>query len=620
MITLDPIEIPRMGDEELAAEDERQRALSELERLASPESLQGIRVPPPPGMARQDPGGRVYPSGQMPPPDPRTAARGAEDVYGSDPFGGRAPRPIDPGTRGALERSAQPRPELLAALRQRQAQQPTAPGAAMALGNPAGPPQASPEAAPPAEDAGPRSKLGRLMAARQGNERDYTGVDVADAIARPFRAIARGLAYASGRQPGQMASWGDQARARDRQADADALRAQQAQDQLAGNAANRELAARRVAATEENARTLAGSREANAALQAQREDRQSAIAARALDLRAQGMEATEALTQARLEDIRDRMTARQEARDPESAASQRAQERFGRHVDYIGQVSGRDLDISAEGMSVDDVRAMEQGLGLPRHVREPRGRGGGSGPLGRPEWFTGSDAEWGALGATGRRSAILRHSQRSGSEEDGNPEVILGSGIRFGGSVDAPTIRSVRDGLAEARGQSAALGTIDRIARERGARALVDPRIEADLVAATQAMMAMVATMRNTGVINPGEAPTIEAAIPNPRDLRQQTLGEVQRRVNAFRTLLEQRVNARLGVLGVTDADQRRVTQWLRSGSLGGGQRTEQRPAAPAGGPQSDRVRVRHPDGRSGSIPRSRLDAARAAGFEVVDG
>lgn len=239
--------------------------------------------------------------------------------------------------------------------------------------------------------------------------------------------------------------------------------------------------------------------------------------------------------------------------------------------------------------------------------------------MGRPPWFAGDDAEWGALGATGRRSAILRHSQASGADAEGFPEVIPGSGIRFGGDVDSVTVRQVRQGLIGARSHAAALGTIDRIARERGASATVDPRIEADLVASTQAMMAMVAQLRNTGIINPAEAPTIEAAIPNPTSMRQMTLGEVQRRVNSFRNLLDQRVRAQLSANGVDEAGQEQISRWLRSGSMGGGGAGAQR-AAPAGGPQSDMVRVRRPDGSERSVPRRLAERARARGWEVIDG
>lgn len=597
MIELDPIEVPRMTDPAYEAEDKRQRALERLEAIAQT--------------------GTVYPPGQTPPPDPTTAARGAADVYGDDPFGGGPRQPLDAGTQGALQRAATPRPELLAAIRARQGMSPpNVPG----RGEPPAPPSA--EANPPPQDEGPRAKLGRLLAARQEpQERDYTGIDVADAIATPFRALARGLAYASGRAPGPTTRWGDQARARDRQADADAQRTAQAQAQMAGQAQDRALAERRVGAQERAQAALERRQDALTATGMQREDRMGRIGERALELRAQGMEASAALTQARLEAIQSTQAEREAMRDPNSPISAQARERLSRELGFLSEASGQTYNIPVEGLSASDVEAIERRLGVPRHVRQrASGSGGGAGgALGRPEWFGGSDQEWSALGATGRRSAILRHSQRSGEEEAGFPEVILGSGIRFGGDVDDVTIRDVRRGLTEARSHAAALGTIDRIARERGASATVDPRVEADLVAATQAMMAMVAEMRNTGVINPGEAPTIQAAIPNPTSLRQTTLGEVQRRVNSFRSLLEDRVRARLGVLGVSEDDQGRVARWLRSGSVGGG--AAQGRAAPAGGPQPDRVRVRHPDGRTGSIPRAQLERARAAGFEeVTDG
>lgn len=620
-------------------EDDRLRALEELERLASAEQFSGIGVPAPPGSGRRvatgHAGGTVYPAGTFPPPDPRTAARGAEDIYGDEGRGG-PPAPMRSmqshgAGRGLATppqepvRGPTPRPELLAAMqRQGVGRSPDlgGRGAGQYLANPTPqpPPVPTEPTQPPAEET-TRGKLGRLLAARaQAPERDYTGVDVADAVASPFRGLARGLMAAGGMSGARGPTWGEQARARDRQTDADAARQEAATATLAGQAHDRALAERRVGTQERAQEALAERQQSLSETGQAREERTAQIAARALELRETGMESGAALTQARIEAIRSAQAEREALRDPTSPESLRAVDRFGRRVEHIGQVTGRDYDITAEGLAAEDVRAMEQGLSSTRSPQAPRGRGtGGGGPMGRPPWFAGDDAEWGALGATGRRSAILRHSQASGADAEGFPEVIPGSGIRFGGDVDSVTVRQVRQGLIGARSHAAALGTIDRIARERGASATVDPRIEADLVAATQAMMAMVAEMRNTGIINPAEAPTIEAAIPNPTSMRQMTLGEVQRRVNSFRNLLDQRVRAQLSANGVDEAGQEQISRWLRSGSMGGGGAGAQR-AAPAGGPQSDMVRVRRPDGSERSVPRRLAERARARGWEVIDG
>ena len=130
-------------------------------------------------------------------------------------------------------------------------------------------------------------------------------------------------------------------------------------------------------------------------------------------------------------------------------------------------------------------------------------------------------------------------------------------------------------------------------------------------------MMSMVATLRNTGVINPAEAPTIEAAIPNPTQLRQMTLGEVQTRVNSFRTLLEQRIRANLAVLGVDEAGQDRAVEFLHSGRFSGG-REGGAQAPRQGAPAGNRVNIQAPPGPNGepgevrAVRREVWDAHRA--------
>jgi hypothetical protein len=92
------------------------------------------------------------------------------------------------------------------------------------------------------------------------------------------------------------------------------------------------------------------------------------------------------------------------------------------------------------------------------------------------------------------------------------------------------------------------------------------------------------------------------------------TFGTFAARMQTWQRLLEERVEAQLTVNGVDRAGVEAAMRMIR-GQRGGGQAAPPaRPAAPTG----DRVRVRLPDGRTGNIPRSQLEAARARGAVVL--
>lgn len=499
------------------------------------------------------------------------------------------------------------------------------------LGDPRQPtPPEAPERPPEVSQSdSPRGKLARLLTNRQQQpNRDYTGVDVADAVASPFRGLARGLIRASGHSPGPSQTWGQQARARDRQSDQDALRSQQAQAQLRNQGTDRDLALRRLAMQERGQASLEEHRNRMDARLDEQSERQASTA----EVRARaGM----AVARARVQAMRSEAEREAAALDPASEPSQMAQLALRTALSGYPADARQRLQEQLGVSSLDEhiaglnMRAAEQLMGDLREMfrdlaHRRGGRGGGGTNIARtpPEWFAGTPDEWRRLGATGQRQEIQRHlhPRPSDAGDDGRIEIAPGvysSLDRLRGSDAAQLAR----GISTARAQSANIRGIGEIASRYPVGANINPQARAELTPRLTIARGMVATLGQTGVINATEVPTINAALPNPADLEQMTFGTFQARMRSWQRILEERVRADLETNGVDEAGVNRVLSWLR-GSGGGGGSRPQTSTAPsrAGGPQSDRVRVRHPDGRSGSIPRERLEAARAAGFEVVDG
>lgn len=453
-----------------------------------------------------------------------------------------------------------------------------------------------------------RAKMG---GAEPGPRRpDYTGVDTADAIRRVFHALGSGLRAAGGAAPLPFRSYGDEARQRDNQQMLLNMRAKQqarAQD-IAG-----QQASSRTALDRDRLNAQIADLQARRGLESERNDISSRFQQERADIsRARGDAAMQE-SRARIARIESVEAREREATDPNSEASRVAQGAV--RLTLRGYPPAAQDRIESEYGSIDQLnqRSAEQVMrAMPSMFRDltnrrpargtgQGGRGAPAEPSAPPSGWNGSPEEWARLSSRQQQSVIARlgtQRPRAADEEENGVEIV--PGVRASLDIGDVEARSVRGGIAEARGHFAALNTIDDVTRRYGARAVVDPRIEAELVAPTQAMMAMVATLRNTGVINPQEAPTIEAAIPNPTQLRQMTLGEVQTRIRSFQTLVEQRVRANLAAMGVDEAGQQRTIRFLRSGRFGGerGERGAQQQQR--GAPTGDRVNIQGPPGPNG--------------------
>jgi hypothetical protein len=177
-----------------------------------------------------------------------------------------------------------------------------------------------------------------------------------------------------------------------------------------------------------------------------------------------------------------------------------------------------------------------------------------------------------------RQLAALEPRGRQGQAE--GQELL--PGVRATIDIEPGEARSFRHGFSQMRSQYGALGQIERVAQNYGPAAVIDRRAAGEMAAPLTRLRAMVAQLQNTGVINPSEAPAIEAMLPNPQSLTQMTFGDLQARLGSFRGELERAVEAELVARGVDEQGVAAARSMLRGG---GAPRRPQ--AAPGARPQS---------------------------------
>ena len=181
----------------------------------------------------------------------------------------------------------------------------------------------------------------------------------------------------------------------------------------------------------------------------------------------------------------------------------------------------------------------------------------------------------------------------------------------------------MRDGIAEATESAANIRGLASVhERYGGLGARISPAAQAEIAPRLVVARGMVATLGNTGVINPGEVPTINGALPNPGDLAGWTFQTFNQRMATWNSILESKVRARLASRGVDDAGIDRVLSTIRTGSWsqGGGQGQPTRQAR--GSAPSDTVVVTNGTRRI-SLPRAQYERRRAEieadGYQVEE-
>lgn len=213
-----------------------------------------------------------------------------------------------------------------------------------------------------------------------------------------------------------------------------------------------------------------------------------------------------------------------------------------------------------------------------------------------------------------RQLAALRpRGGRGGASGESGEELL--PGVRAGIPLSPGEARTFRQGFAEMRSQYGALGEIDNVASRYGVSAAIDRNAAGEMTAPLTRLRAMVARLQNTGVINPSEAPAIEAMLPNPASLPQMTFGDLQSRLGSFRGELERAVESELSARGVDDAGVATATRMLRGARAprahrGSAPRHGATPAAPPPAAGEARVLMIFPDGRRGRVAESQVQAA----------
>lgn len=280
-------------------------------------------------------------------------------------------------------------------------------------------------------------------------------------------------------------------------------------------------------------------------------------------------------------------------------------------------------------MSARDVSALLDGSGQlvrPATMRDSRRRGeGGGGRIGGGapdgEGLVARAVEMGMPEEAARamrprdlaRMLATEGAQRTRrtAQTEAGEEIL--PGVIAGIDLDRGEGRALRTGFTQARTQYASLGEIDRIAQRYGASGVISPEVAGELGGPLSRLRAMVAQLQNTGVINPSEAPAIEAMLPDPRSLSQMTFGTLQGRLASFRRELESAVESELVARGVQDDGIDTAIGYLRGGRVarGSGGGGAARSVQPQTGEATVRVR-RISDGAVREVPRATWERASA--------
>lgn len=498
---------------------------------------------------------------------------------------------------------------------------------------PAAPEVPSAFAAPkPPADAAREAEAGPLPTLDEGlpTEGDISQARDLDSVRRAFHALGSGFTAASGRSPRPFESQADPLVEERRRGLREAL-------QRKGVLAREDATAQR--------------QEARQAVQDERAERQLAQGERRLDLLEQSTGARTEQVQAQTEHTRlaDELAraSREDRQDPTSGISSgfrdaiRARVGLMPDADVVRMAQDfpdlRNLDAMSAEQLEPIYRAMTTGVGV-RLGRPGAGQGGGGGDrdaivaemvrrgiVDSPEEAQSTVQ---AIGQRGARAAIqqsLSPTARARGQDEEGLEVLPGVRARLADPIEA---RQIRHGFAQGRTQYASLGEVARIADRFGTTGPISPEAAAELGGPLSRLRAMVATLQNTGIINPSEAPAIEAMLPDPRSVSQMTFQTLQGRLDSFRRELNSSISSELEARGVDEAGIREALRQFHGG-VGSGRASSStssasQPAAPRGGPGTSRpVRVQRivdgAPGPRGWVSQAFLDA-HPGEYEVIDG
>ncbi len=579
------------------------------------------RFPPMPPAAPMREANAVQMTQPVPPP---AAPPVAPSVVAPPPAGGAAPSLPPPGDARTISRA-----------RELDAPATASPGLPAFVGGASGARPTLEQMRPMLEDRLAGKTLPVMGGPKPpGNTpRSMAGEYISDALRRPLHGIGAALAAAAGRQTTPFRS--DVAGARERE-----------RETVAGKQDAAELAGRRASAADERAqedRELSLRERAQTALEEDRSTRNQRLEAQAEALdryRTRQTEIQDAVADGRINEAQAR-TAQQQAltqlmrdrNDPNSAVSERARSAVGQQLAIREDATGRPLPVNVEGLAAADLPPVSQSITGTRAVARPSAAQRQAAGASRAETTEALEGRARAVDMTQqqidsygsdrrgrdqlRREVERLERERRGAADEGDGEgVEIWTGVRGGSFVTPPEARGFREGLATAGTANDSISVLEGIYRRRSLEALVDPGVESEIAPHIMTLRGLATEFQHTGTINEGEAPTINAALPDVTSFRGRTLRDVERSVNAWRQRLESGVIRRARSLGVSDeAALARIRAELRRGGAGAQQ---ERPAA-----RPDVVSFTY-GGRTRSVPAAQAEEARrrlrAANVEFTEG
>ena len=475
---------------------------------------------------------------------------------------------------------------------------------------------AAPSKTPDAGDPSMRLDAGLPTDAEIG------GATALDALRFPLHALGAGFSAAAGRSSSPFRSIAGPMRE---------ARSEGIEGRLEAKGEN-SMATRRAAEESAAAERLATIRREPTDLDREREANRAAEASRSAELRARGLDITERGLTDRAAAGEAERSAESAMRDPASGESERARARLSAELDAMAssprlRAVADAVRGSLDTMSAEDVQRLESSQLLRPFLGRGVGGGGSGGGGGSRDALVqqymsagmseeDARARVAALGATGARAELrtMATEERRGTEDASGGEEIL-PGVRAGIDLGTGEGRALRTRANTYRDGYRALGEVEALLNRYGAETIINPEIQAELQPAMVTLLAMVAQIQNTGVINPTERPLIEATLPDPSSLTGMSLGRVSGALRGWRRRLDGAASSLMETAGVDEEGLNAGLAWLHSGLRAPGSRR----GASSSGPT---VRVRDAEGRVSSVPAeawAELPEEERAGYEVVE-
>ncbi len=482
---------------------------------------------------------------------------------------------------------------------------------------------------------------GKLPPTPPRPEADHTGADVADAVRRPLHALGAALQAAGGGRARAFRSLGDESRARERASIAQWVRERQAEDA-------RRLADRRSASSDEDRAARREIEQRRADTSREMQTMRGEIAARRADIAERRADVGMQVARAQLGRIESEEAREAASLDPTSEPSRTAQsalqlalagyppEAVARLEGELGRVDG--LNQRQAEQVLRALPAMFRDLSHRRGGRRRGGSGGGAsrraGP-GTPRelWGTDDDPLIAAAVAAGIDEALARDMATRGGRGSRTPRARLegmvtraqvASGVRqrsrerrhrmvdYERIPGAPELSSGQ--IAEVRRTATADEEFVRVAnrleelmegltnaeRAQGVAGFGGDRVR-EIERSLDVLRAQLRSITNAGNSLGAQ---MGAAHEIPGLDAETSIASLLSNVRAAVRVKHRYVGAvmrQAGYRRAGESDREPGAEPSRARGTGG------------------RVRVRHPDGRTGSIPRDRVEAAQRAGFQVVD-